>query len=226
MSRMLASKQDDSSNLPEDVLVNRAHWDKYADRWVAPGERSWDAVEPSWGSWQISESELHLLPDDMRSMRAIELGCGTAYVSALMARRGAKVVGIDYSNRQLESARRLMTKHRIQLTLLHGNAETLPYPDESFDSAISEYGAAIWCDPFVWIPEAHRLLRPGVRLTFLGNHPFTKVFMPPSGANIDQRLHSAYFGIHKQDWRYVDIDPGGIEFNLTVSDWLSLFRET
>ena len=34
------------------------------------------------------------------------------------------------------------------------------------DVAISEYGAAIWCDPFAWIPEAHRLLRAGGVLPF------------------------------------------------------------
>jgi hypothetical protein len=33
-----------------------------------------------------------------------------------------------------------------------------------------EYGAAIWCDPYRWIPEAARLLRPGGELLFLGNH--------------------------------------------------------
>ena len=57
-----------------------------------------------------------------------------------------------------------------QFPLVHGNAERVPYPDASFDLAISEYGAAIWCDPYAWIPEAARLLRPGGRLVFLGNH--------------------------------------------------------
>ena len=92
-----------------------------------------------------------LLPDDMRGMDAIEFGCGTGYVSAWMARRGATVVGIDNSAGQLATARRLAAEHEIELTLVHGNAETVPYSDESFDFAVSEYGAAIWCDPYVWI---------------------------------------------------------------------------
>ena len=48
-----------------------------------------------------------MLPADMSGLAAIELGCGTGYVSGWMARRGASVVGIDNSRRQLDTARRL-----------------------------------------------------------------------------------------------------------------------
>ncbi len=37
--------------------------------------------------------------------------------------------------------------------LLHGNAEVVPYPDASFDFAISEYGACLWCDPYRGFPK-------------------------------------------------------------------------
>ncbi len=57
----------------------------------------------------------------------------------------------------------------IDFPLHLGNAEELPFPDASFDLAISEYGASIWCDPYKWIPEAARVLRPGGRLVFLVN---------------------------------------------------------
>jgi ubiquinone/menaquinone biosynthesis C-methylase UbiE len=103
---------------------------------------------------------VHLLPDDLDGQDAIELGCGTAYVSAWLARRGARPVGIDNSEQQLATARRLQAQHSLVFPLIHGNAESVPYPDESFDFAISEYGAAIWADPYHWIPEAARLLRP------------------------------------------------------------------
>jgi ubiquinone/menaquinone biosynthesis C-methylase UbiE len=48
-------------------------------------------------------------------------------------------------------------------------AEAVPLRDASFDLAVSEYGAAIWADPFTWIPEAARLLRVGGELVFLAN---------------------------------------------------------
>ena len=64
---------------------------------------------------------------------------------------------------------------------VHGNAERVAQPDGSFDFAISEYGAAIWCEPASWIGEAHRLLRPGGELVFLGNHPLAMVCSPVDG---------------------------------------------
>jgi SAM-dependent methyltransferase len=212
--------------LPEHARANRTYWDERAPEWVAAGERCWREAEPSWGAWGLPESALQLLPADMSGMRAIELGCGTAYVSSWMARRGARVVGIDNSERQLETARRLAREHGIALELVHGSAETVPYPDASFDFAISEYGAAIWCDPYAWVPEAHRLLRPGGELVFLGNSPLASLCMPPSGAPCEPTLHRSYFDLHRLDWRNVPIDPGGVEFNLPVSAWLRLFRDT
>lgn len=211
-------------DLPHHVTVNRAEWDDDAPNWVESGERDWSS-EPCWGFWRIPESELGLLPADMTGTDAIELGCGTAYVSGWMARRGARVVGIDNSQRQLETARRLAAEHGVDLTLVHGNAEAVPYPDGSFDFAISEYGAATWCDPYAWIPEAHRLLRPGGELVFMGTTPFVQVCSPSDGSiPATERLEQDYFGMHVFDWTDAVDEPGGIEFNLPISEWFALFR--
>ena len=211
-------------SLPEHVQVNRAHWDRDAANWVSGGERDWRS-EPTWGSWGVSLPGL--LPDDMSGMDAIELGGGTAYVSAWMARRGATVVGIDNSQAQLATARRLAAEHGIELTLIHGNAESVPYPDGSFDFAISEYGAAIWCDPYVWIPEAHRLLRSGGTLAFLGTSTLAMLCSPLDGSlPITERLERDYFSMHRLDWRDAVDEPGGIEFNLPLSKWFRLFDDT
>ncbi len=217
--------QSSEGPLPEHVAENRRYWDAMADEWVAAGEASWASSEPYWGIWRLPESELGLLPEDMAGTRAIELGCGTGYVSGWMARRGADVVGIDNSEQQLTTARRLAERHGVGLQLHHGNAEAVPEPDGSFDFAISEYGAAIWCDPYVWIPEAHRLLRPGGRLVFLGHHPLAAVCSPLDGGRLVERLVNPYFGQHEMDWSQAEVDPGGIEFNLPISKWFELFHQ-
>ena len=142
-----------------------------------------------------------LLPASLAGQDAIELGCGTAYVSAWLARRGARVVGVDSSQAQLATARRLQQEHRLEFPLLHGNAEAVPYPDASFDFAISEYGACLWADPHRWVPEAARLLRPGGRLVFLTNAflhtlcvPAEGESPPPTGCYVQRSACSAWSG--------------------------------
>ena len=129
------------------------------------GRAMW-AADPNWGDWNIPEAELGLLPD-VAGMDTIELGCGTAYFSGWLARSGARPVGVDASERQLSLARALQAEHGADFPLVHADAERVPYPDASFDLALSEYGASSWCDPYRWVPEAARLLRPGGWLLFL-----------------------------------------------------------
>ena len=215
-----------AAELPDHVVENRRHWDEMAPQWVEAGERAWAADEPFWGIWGIPNHELALLDDDLHGLRAIELGCGTGYVSAWMRRRGASVYAIDNSEAQLATARRLAAEHGLDdIEWVHANAEAVDRPDASFDLAISEYGAAIWCDPNVWIPEAHRLLRSGGRLVFLGNHPLGMVCTPTTGdAPAGLTLERDYFGLGRLDWTEALDDPGGIEFNMEISSWLRLFR--
>lgn len=207
------------------VQTNRDYWNREAPRWVAEGERLWACETPEWGIWSLPEAELGLLPQDMTGMDAIELGCGTGYVSGWMARRGARVTGIDISTEQLATAQRLARRHGAGITLQPGNAEALAFADASFDFAISEYGAAIWCDPHVWLREAWRVLRPRGRLVFLGHHPFVTITTPADGGACEAVLHRPYRGLARADWTEAEIDPGGIEFCLTFAGWMALFAE-
>jgi SAM-dependent methyltransferase len=209
--------------MSDHVTVNRDFWNGMAKDWAAAGEYAWASDEVTWGNWSLPNAELQLLPEDMSGMDAIELGCGTGYVSAWMARRGARVTGIDVSAEQLATAERLRAEHGLDIAFIEGNAEATGLPDASFDFAISEYGAAIWCDPDLWLPEAHRLLRPGGTLVFLGNHPMTLLTTPLNGAPCDTSLHRAYRDLKGADWTEVEFDPGGIEFNRTISGWMALF---
>jgi len=218
---------DSSLDLPDHVAENRWHWDANAPQWVASGERAWAQDEPTWGIWGVPNHEIPLLPGDLTGQRAIELGCGTGYVSSWMRRRGASVYAIDNSDRQLATARRLAGEHGVDdIEWVHGNAENVDQPDGSFDFAISEYGASIWCDPHVWIREAHRLLRPGGRLVFLGNHPLAMVCLAADGATpVGLHLERDYFGLGRLDWTDAAEDPGGIEFSMEISSWIRLFLD-
>jgi SAM-dependent methyltransferase len=211
------------SELPDYVQANRNLWDEDAANWAESGERNWRS-EPDWGFWATPETELRLLPDDMTGMDAIELGCGTAYVSSWMARRGARCVGVDNSAEQLRTARRLADEHGVDIDLIHGNAEEVPRPDATFDFAISEYGAVTWADPYKWVPEAARLLRPGGILVMIGNHPLAAITMRrDADLPVGRELLYPYFDLHRIDWD--DGEDQGTEFNLPISGWMRLFDD-
>jgi SAM-dependent methyltransferase len=211
------------TDLPEHVRINREHWDEQAKDYVANAEKNWARTEAEWGIWDVPESEVGMLDVDLDGKDVIELGCGTAYVSAWMARRGARVVGIDNSEKQLETARRMQAEHALEFPLLHGNAETVPYPDSSFDFANSEYGACLWADPAAWVPEAARLLRPGGRLHFLTNSWLMALCAPDyDGIAATNELVRPAFGLYRVEWP----DDPGVEFHLSHADWIALFRES
>lgn len=207
------------------LSVNRDVWDADAVNWVDFARTRWSVDSPEWGTWGNREEELNMLPHDMSGMDAIELGCGTGYVAYWMHRRGAQVTAIDISAEQLTTARKLATENNADITFIEGNAEATGLPDASFDFAMSEYGASIWCPPDKWLPEAWRLLRPGGRLVFLGNHPLSLICSPLDGSPADRILHRPYRGMWGADWTEVEFEPTGVCFNLTLSSWMDLFRD-
>jgi SAM-dependent methyltransferase len=205
-----------------DLERNVAAWTKnnaaYTDGSAA---RSWAKEEITWGMFGGSEAELNIL-GDVQGLDIVELGCGTAYFSAWLAKRGARVVGVDPTPAQLETARRMMRETGIEFELVEAPGESVPLPDATFDVAHSEHGAAIWADPYVWIPEAARLLRPGGRLVFLHPTPLAHLCFPDVG-EITMELQRPYFGLGRVEW------PGeneGVEYQLTHGDWIALLRDS
>ena len=211
------------SEMLEHVARNRAYWDDLARQYVEAGERAWAREHPVWGIWHLPDVEVQVFPEKLAGKDAIELGCGTAYVSAWLLRRGAHVVAVDNSEAQLATARRLQRKYGLDFELIHGDAGAIPYADSSFDFAISEYGACLWTDPQRWVPEAARLLRPGGQLAFLTNSFLMALCMPPEdGVAATERLLRPAFGMYRVEW------PGtaGVEFHLSHGDWIRLLRRS
>lgn len=207
--------------LSEDALRNREVWTKVnADYTDAQARRDWDKSEIVWGVWATPEAELGVL-GDVAGKDVVELGCGTAYFSAWLAKGGARPVGVDPTPAQLETARRTQQETGIEFPLIEASAEEVPLDDASFDLAVSEYGASIWADPAKWIPEAHRLLRPGGELVFMCNSPISTICVPDEGP-IEERLVRSYFELGRMVW------PGedeGVEWHLGHGDMFRLLRE-
>jgi SAM-dependent methyltransferase len=209
-----------SEDLPEYAVRNRASWTKSNEQYTHEhGVRAWRQDEVTWGLWGIAESELEVL-SDVSGKDVIELGCGTAYFSAWLARRGARPVGVDITPAQLETARQLQRETGLEFPLLEANAENVPLADASFDLALSEYGASIWCDPYKWIPEAARLLRPGGELLFLRNSTISMLCAALDGWH--ETLQRPQRGLHRLDWE----DENTTEFQLGHGDLFKLLRES
>jgi SAM-dependent methyltransferase len=153
-------------------------------------------------------------------MDVVELGCGTAYFSAWLAKRGARPVGIDVTPAQLETARECQKEFGLEFPLIEASAEDVPLPDESFDLALSEYGASIWCEPERWVAEAARLLRPGGELVFLSNSTISILCSPDEG-KVGERLLRPQFGMYRFEWP----DDEGVNFYLPHGEWIRVLRE-
>jgi len=211
------------TEIPAHVLINREAWKKanaeYTDVRAA---QAWAKDSITWGVWETPESELDVLPD-VSGMDVVELGCGTAYFGAWLKKKGARrVVGIDVTPAQLDTARRLNTEHSLGLELLEANAESVPLENAQFDLAISEYGASIWCDPELWIPEASRLLRPRGELVFMRNSTVSILCLPDTG-KVQQSLQRPQRDLNRLEW--TDEDPG-VEFHLGTSDMLHVLQRS
>jgi SAM-dependent methyltransferase len=209
-----------SSDLPDYVARNREVWTRSNEQYTdASAHDAWAKEEITWGMFGVPESGLNAF-GDVAGKDAVELGCGTAYMSAYLARRGARVTGVDPTLAQLETARRMQAEFGLEFPLIDAAAESVPLPDESFDLVHSEYGASIWADPYKWIPEAARLLRPGGELIFLCNSTLVVLCSPDTGDAVEQ-LVRPQFGMYRFEWS----DEGsGVEFHLAHGDWIKLLR--
>ena len=210
---------------PDYVALNREGWTRanaeYTDR---SARDSWAQEEITWGQWAQPEAEVKMLPD-VAGKDVVDLGCGTAYFGAWLKRAGAsRVVGVDVTPAQLDTARRMNEEFRLGLELIEANAEEVPLPDESFDLVFSEYGASIWCDPSLWVPEAARLLRDGGELVFMRGTTLRILCAPDEGLSTNQ-LERPQRGMYRLDWGPMDEDDWpGVEFHPPMAEMLAILR--
>jgi len=193
------------------TLVNAQHTDADADR-------SWASTSIRWGLFQVPEDALGVL-GDVNGLDVVEMGCGSAYFSAWLYRAGAHPVGVDLTPAQLDTARRCQERFGLTFPLVVADAEDVPLPDDSFDLAVSEYGASVWCDPDGWVAEAARLLRPGGRLVFLTNSVLATLCVPADGGVAEERLLRPQRGLQRVQW-----PEGGVEHHPSHSTWVAVLR--
>jgi len=208
-------------HLSAEAAVNRRRWDELSDEYQ---QRHAPQLESSggtaWGVWQIPESDLQIL-GEVAGLDVLELGCGAAQFSIALARRGARMTGLDNSARQLEHGRRAMTAAGLDFPLIHASAEATGLPDGSFDVVFCDYGAMTFADPRLTVPEAARLLRRGGLFAFSTGTPLLDMVWPADAEHPSESLVLNY-------WEEIQrIEPVGepISFQLPYGQWIALFVE-
>lgn len=103
--------------------------------------------------------------------RVLDVACGTGNVTIPLARRGSKVTGLDMTPHLLAEARARAAREGLRIRFDQGFAETLPYPDGSFDMLVSMFGIMFSPLPATVASEMARVLKPGGRLALANWSP-------------------------------------------------------
>ena len=93
--------------------------------------------------------------------RLLDVACGSGQLALLAARKGAKVTGVDIATNSIEAARGRAGADGLDAKFDEGDAEDLPYGDESFDVVASIYGAMFAPRPDRVAQEIVRVCRRG-----------------------------------------------------------------
>lgn len=196
----------------DEVRHNRALWTllnhRYTGRVAAV---MWRREGVRWGLFGIPDRWL----PPLSGLTVVELGAGTAFLSAALARAGAWPIAVDLNEDQLATAAACQSAGP-RFPLVQADAQAVPLRDGCADLVVSEHGASVWCDPHRWVPEAARLLKPGGWLVFLVNSPLSTLCVPDTGpaSTVLQRPYSA-LGRMEFD---------GVEYHPSHGEWIAVLQ--
>jgi SAM-dependent methyltransferase len=154
--------------------INRAHWDALA---AAHGQDAvYDSEALIAGADSLHEAEAAGVREAVGAVAGLDvlhLQCHIGFDAISLARRGARVVGVDFSPASLEKARALARRSEVQVEFVEADATKLPAElHNRFDLVYSTIGVICWIEDMrAWMRSAAAALRGGGRLLLVDIHP-------------------------------------------------------
>jgi ubiquinone/menaquinone biosynthesis C-methylase UbiE len=154
-------------------------------------------------------------------MDLLDVACGTGNASIPAANAGARVTGLDFSPELLEIARERAADAMVEIDFVEGDAQELPFADDSFDRVVSTFGHMFAPDHERTAAEMKRVLRPAGVIAFACWTPegsigrmfrtLAELIPPPPGGtplilwgteqHVRDLLGEAQFERHEIEWQ-------------------------
>lgn len=97
-------------------------------------------------------------------MKVLDVACGSGNLAIVAARKTAEITGIDIADNLIESAKKRAAADNLDIKFEQGDAEAMPYDDNSFDIVMTMFGAMFAPRPDVTASELLRVCKPGGRI--------------------------------------------------------------
>jgi ubiquinone/menaquinone biosynthesis C-methylase UbiE len=212
-------------------------WNANAATWTELARAGYDTYRDSFNTPAFFE----LLPD-VSGLSGLDLGCGEGHNTRLLAKRGARVTGIDIAETFIAHARELEEQEPLGIAYEVASAVELPFADAAFDFATAFMSFMTIPETDRALAEAYRIVKPGGFLQFSITHP---CFDTPHRRNLRDehgRTYAIEVGDYFKDsdgevaeWLFVTtpahVREGVPQFQVprftrTLSQWLNLLIET
>lgn len=132
------------------------------------------ATEVNWTTYEPTDVRVF---KNIKNADVVELGCGGGQGTVALAKRGAKVTGVDISRKQLQHAQQLADRHGVSVEFIQADIHQLEcLVDDAYDIALNTYVFQWIADPETVFKHTFRILRSGGKFAFAMPHPFYRVF--------------------------------------------------
>src|SRR6266403_5057965 len=164
-----------------------AHWNRRAHGFDADfGHSIRTAAERA--AW---DRILDLVVPARGKLDALDVGCGTGFLTFELTGRGHRVTGVDFAPAMIAEARRKAAERAIAVRLEEADAEQLPFAPASFDLVVSRHLLWTLPHPEAAIDEWIRVLRPGARLVVVDGQVDAGALKQPAGSARSSQEYAA-----------------------------------